>query len=186
MVSSSKWANPNVTSEIQPGHPQFHDYEPNVVTISHKGVASTISVPIPWVSRITMGPIGQLEVAGQHDAYPAASFTSALPFEEPTMPNSHDDNMLTPSSEVNPIGVHSDVQQGQLAYPVVLQPEEGINARMAPTVVRHTVGTPAMIAASERRRKLPRKPFVCICGTGFTARADLARHRKGSGCPFTK
>lgn len=149
------------------------------------------------------------EAMGQHDTYMVAGFAAAPPFNEAMVPNSYNDSILPPSGWMNAIDAPLMVQQVQTGHLQVIQPEqEVVNT---PAVIHGTVGTPAILAASERRRTRPRKyachicgnryttkanrdchvrahygikPFVCPCGTAFTAKADLTRHRKAAAARF--
>lgn len=120
----------------------------------------------------TLVPFG--EATGQHSAYDIASLTSALPFNEVTVPNGYNDGMPPSSSEMNPIDANLMAQQLQPGYLQVRQPEQRVNM-YAPVVIRGTVGTPAIVASADRRRKHPRKHACHICGSMFTSAANRDR-----------
>lgn len=104
------------------------------------------------------------------------------------------------SSRMNPIEVVSTAQQGPRPFKLVHQPEQGVSGNaaavtprmsgapaqagksanadaMAPQVVRHRIGTPAVISSADKRRVHPRKYRCHICGRMFTSKANRDRER---------
>ncbi|KAL4255095.1 hypothetical protein AB1N83_012952 [Pleurotus pulmonarius] len=146
------------------------------------------------------------EVMSHQDPY-------TLPFDEIMEPNNYTNliNVTPPPSWMEPTSSPPVAHHQQ---PTNLHDPEhsaSTSTASAPAVIRPTVGTPATLASSDRRRKHPRKHachvcgnkltsaanrdrhvrahygikvFVCLCGAAFTSKADLRRHRKSSRCLF--
>ncbi|KAL4260383.1 hypothetical protein AB1N83_007203 [Pleurotus pulmonarius] len=181
------------------------DPYPTWVPWGHDASHTSFSIPQDVAGLVSI-PMSVSEEIGHWETY-------TLPFNEAMEPNQYSDSMVPPSSWMNTVSLAAGVQQWQCSHPPVHQPRQHDNVVGVPAVTRPVVGTPAIIASSERRRKRPRKhschvcgymftstanrdrhvrahygikPSICTCGTGFSTNADLSRHRKGRRCQLPK
>lgn len=95
---------------------------------------------------------------------------STPPFDGATLPDGGDRTL--PASSSSSIDLTGMAQQEQRN---LLVPSQEFRDLIFPTIVRHTIGTPAMIASADSRLVHRRKHGCYICGSKFTTKANRDR-----------
>lgn len=123
------------------------------------------SATIPQDTTISALPVTD-QVLSRHDG-----LASTTGFNGPMGPGGHGHTLLPVFRD--PITSTSRGQPWH-GYPPMQQPDYGVVVN-APGVIRHTIGTPAILSSANMRRKHPRNYFCHICGNRFTSKANRDR-----------
>lgn len=121
----------------------------------------------PWLTFVY--PLGagagtnQEGIGSNNAAVTFDGLASTPPFDGATLPDGGDRTL--PASSSSSIDLTGMAQQEQRN---LLVPSQEFRDLIFPTIVRHTIGTPAMIASADSRLVHRRKHGCYICGSKFT------------------